>query len=365
MILTDNLFNANSVATAYIKTQDVNNTLPMIGPAFFPARKKMGLDLKTIRTHKGLYVQLAASNFDAMPTLRVRGTFQGESKEMAFFRESMLVREYDLIELMKIESEKSPFFDDIMANIYDDTNELIQASDIIPEIMRMQLLAPVQDGSPRIYIKDAVTGVLYEYNYDVDGSYKTSNYVVLTGNDTWDKPATAKPFDNLKAAKRFLGSKGATPRYALMNQTTFDKLAQIDSVRNAVLAQNLTANIDMDDDTVRRIWRSKTQTEIVIYDKVYADQETGKPIPFYPDGYVALLPEGALGNTWYGTTPEERTLMGDPTVDVSIVNTGVAIAVKREYGPPVKITTTASMITLPSYERMDETYVMKVFEPAA
>ncbi len=357
MLLTSDLFNANSIATAYVKTQDVNNTLPMVGPAFFPPRKKMGLDLKTIKTHKGKYVQLAASNFDAMPTLRVRGTFKGESKEMAFFRESMLVREHDLIELMKIADENSPFLDDIMASIYDDTTELIQGADIVPEIMRMQLLFP-QDGSPKIYIED--NNVLYEYNYDVDEEHKTKNYKALDGANVWSDTANAKPFNDFRDVKRALALRGVTPRYALMNQKTFDMLGQIDSVRNAVLAQNLTATIDMDDDTVKRIWQAKTQTTIIVYDKVYVDKGTGEAAPFVPDGYVTFLPDGALGNTWYGTTPEERTLMGDPKVDVRIVNTGVAVAVQREYGPPVKITTTASMIVLPSFERMDETYTLKV-----
>lgn len=357
MILTSDLFNANSIATAYVKTQDVNNELPMVGPAFFPPRKKMGLDLKTIKTHKGKYVQLAASNFDAMPTLRVRGTFKGESKEMAFFRESMLVREYDLIELMKIADENSPFLDDIMADIYDDSNELIRGAEIVPEIMRMQLLFP-KDGSPKIYIDD--NGVLYEYNYDVDGDHKTSNFKKLDGTNVWSNTANAKPFDDFREVKRTLALRGTAPRYALMNQKTFDMLGQIESVRNAVLAQNLTATIDMDDETVKRIWQSKTQTTIIIYDKVYVDKKTGAATPFVPDGYVTFLPAGTLGTTWYGTTPEERTLMGDPKVDVTIVNTGVAVAVQREYGPPVKITTTASMIVLPSFERMDEVYTLQV-----
>ena len=73
-----------------------------------------------------------------------------------------------------------------------------------------------------------------------------------------------------------------------------------------------------------------------------------------------MLPDGALGNTWYGTTPEERTLAGNGEADVSIVNTGVAIAVTTT-NDPVHTKTTASEITLPSYERMDETFVIKCY----
>ena len=74
---------------------------------------------------------------------------------------------------------------------------------------------------------------------------------------------------------------------------------------------------------------------------------------------VTLLPAGALGNTWYGTTPEERTLMGNRNADVSIVDTGIAVSVAVT-GDPVNTKTTVSEIVLPSYERMDETYVIKV-----
>lgn len=357
MVLLENVFSANGVATAYIQSQDINNTLPMIGPAFFPAKKKMGLELRDIRTRKGLYVQLAASNFDAMPTLRARGTFSGSSREMAFFRESMQVREHDLIELMKIQETDVEFLNSIMASIYDDTTELIRGAAIVPEIMRMQLLAPV-DGSPKIYIED--NNVLYSYNYDESGEYAANNFVTLTGGDMWTATDTAKPFDVFRTIKRKLGEKGTVPRYALMNQKTFDMLAQIDSVRNAVLAQNVTANIELDDATVNRIWQAKTGTTIVLYDKVYYDKVTGTAAPFYPDNYVTFIPEGALGSTWYGMTPEERTMLAGTGADITIVDTGVAVAVKNEYGPPVTSTVTASMIVLPSYERMDETFVMKV-----
>ncbi len=72
-----------------------------------------------------------------------------------------------------------------------------------------------------------------------------------------------------------------------------------------------------------------------------------------------LLPNGVLGSTWYGTTPEERTLASGNTADVSIVNTGVAVSVTIT-SDPVNTKTTVSEIVLPSFERMDECYAMEV-----
>ena len=97
----------------------------------------------------------------------------------------------------------------------------------------------------------------------------------------------------------------------------------------------------------------------IINDKKFVDYD-GKEKGFFPDDYVTIIGSGTLGNTWYGVTPEERTLMGDPKVDVSVLDSGVAIAVQTIYGPPVQHSTTASQIVLPSYEGMDSVFVMKV-----
>jgi hypothetical protein len=97
---------------------------------------------------------------------------------------------------------------------------------------------------------------------------------------------------------------------------------------------------------------------VVVYDKQYRN-ENKVAAKFVPDGYVALLPTGALGTTWYGTTPEEADLMGKDAAQVSIVNTGVAIT--QIVDPhPVNLNTFASEIVLPSYERADEVALLKV-----
>ena len=94
---------------------------------------------------------------------------------------------------------------------------------------------------------------------------------------------------------------------------------------------------------------------------MYKD-EAGVDKQFYPDNYVTFLPTGTLGNTWYGTTPEEADLMGgNKDADVSIVNTGIAILTKKE-SLPVNLITSVSEIVLPSFERMGDVFVLKVVQ---
>ena len=87
---------------------------------------------------------------------------------------------------------------------------------------------------------------------------------------------------------------------------------------------------------------------------------TGAEKQFYPDDRVTILGADRVGTTWFGTTPEERTLIGSNVADVTVLDRGVAIAVKTEAGPPVKILTTVSQMAIPSYEGMDGVYVLNV-----
>ena len=131
------------------------------------------------------------------------------------------------------------------------------------------------------------------------------------------------------------------------------------NLRSYILAQNPTANIFMNERRVREAFLSEVGLTLVVYTKMYKD-ETGTAHKFFEDGYCTLIPEGALGNTWYGTTPDERTLMGNPNYDTALVNTGIAVTVTTT-SDPVHTKTTVSEIVLPSYERMDETFVIKAY----
>ena len=345
-------------AIALNRTEVVSNKIPYLGSGFFPAKKKMGLDLKWIKTRKGLAVSLMPSNFDAKSTIRSRSGFKLEKTQMAFFRESMLVKEEDEQEIMRVEEAADPYAVDVLRSIYDDANTLLDAADVVPERMIMQLLAPA-DGSPKISIE--ADGVTYAYNYDPNGEYKTNNFMELTtATDKWDDVVNSDPLtDVMEAQDACEAYSGARPMIMLVSKKTMNLLKKNEKIKSHVLAQNATANIIMTDARVKEVFDSELQLKIIVYTKQYK-KEDGTADKFYPDGYVTLLPEGALGNTWYGTTPEERALMGTNEADVAIVNTGVAIAVTTT-SDPVNTKTTVSEIVLPSYERMDETFVIKAY----
>lgn len=355
-MLVKDVINAKSIAL--VATEDASNNIEFLGKQFFPETKKEGLDLKWIKTHKGLPVSLKPSNFDALPAIRARQGLKTEKTQMAFFREQMVVGEEDEQEIARIKEMNDPYLESAVMSVYDDTTTLLRGAEVVPERMRMSLLATVE-GHPVINISS--DGVTYAYDYDPDGSYAETHYAKLEGTRKWSDTDDSLPLSDMNMARKQLQKKGYIAKYALMNSNTFNLLLQNKEVKNNILAQNTTAVVTVNDDNVKAVVENVSKLTVLIYDKMYID-ENGNEQYFYPDNKVTLLPATALGKTVFGTTPEERTARQVADVDVAMFGMGIAVATKVEYGPPAITSVTASEIVLPSYENMDGTFVIEVAE---
>ncbi len=353
MILSD-VFTAESVAANW--TEAASNATLYYGAGLFPAKKKAGLDLKWICGNKGLPVSLAPSAFDTKSSLRDRIGIKLNKAEMAFFRESMLVKEADEQEILRVQDAGDPYAVDVLERVFDDAQTLIDGANVVPERMIMQLLAPL---GGKMGIEIQADGVDYTYNYDPDGSWKKQHYLELKGAAKWSASDTCDPMQVLEDAmdaQEVLS--GNRPAVVLMSKATFQMMKQSKKLRDNILSQNLTANVNYSTARVKAYVEEELQVTLVIYSKQYR-KEDGTAAKFYPDNILMLLPDGELGSTYYGTTPEERTLMQDIGADVTLVNTGVAVAVTRT-NDPVHTKTTVSEIVLPSFERMEECYAIEV-----
>ena len=341
-------------------TEAISNRIPYMGETLFPAKKKAGLDLAWIKGSKGVPVSLMPSAFDAKATFRDRIGVEKMETEMPFFREGFKIKEKDRQEILRALDTNDPYVREIIARVFDDARNLIEGALVVPERMIMQLLF-AEGGNVGISIK--ANGVDYTYDYDpaVGGvrQWKSTNYFALTGNALWTATNTADPFKDIQTGKDAVAAKGGLTRYIAMNSTTFRLLRSVDAVKNRFLTVNGLSLGYLSDRDITNVIKDTLDLEgIIVYDKQYAD-ESKQIHKFVPDGYVALLPEGALGNTWRGTTPEEADLMGKAVADVTVVENGIAITQETTVNP-VNVNTFASEIVLPSYERMDEVALLKV-----
>ena len=350
------VFNAKAIAANF--TDDASNRIPYLGEGLFPAQKKAGLDLKWITGANGLPVSLMPSTFDAKSTLRDRVGVSVTETEMAFFRESMLVKEKDEQEILRVQDSADPYAADILARIFDDAKTLVDGALVVPERMRMQLLAPL-GGTMGIAITANNTD--YTYNYDPDGSWAAAHYSKITGaNDKWSAASTADPIADIEAALNAQEAAGGNrPEILIMSKATFNYIKNSAKTRSYILAQNTTANVYLSDKVVRDFIEQEFGVTIVVYTKKFKAEDGTTVSNFYPDNIVFFAPAGALGGTWFGTTPEERTLSQRSDADVSVVETGISVAVTIT-DDPVNTKTTVSEIVLPSFQRMNECYALEV-----
>ena len=352
-MLFDNIFGSEAVAAYFNAAYNPENT---IARSLFPIQSKVGINLKWIKGTKGVTPSLAPSAFDTKATLRSRDGIKVTETQMPYFKEGIKLTETDRQELLQIGAYDSALRDRIVSEYFDDAATLVNAANVVPERMVYQLLFP-ENGIPAINFAD--NGATYSYTYG-DQAWKDSHFVTLTGNDLWTAASTADPIANINDMKTKLRTNnGSIVKYLLMNSNTFNLIGKCTSVKNLfVLTNGNAVNAALLGDQVRALVERACGCAIILNDNVYMD-ENGVTQAFVPDGMVAFLPDGTLGTTYRATTPAEADLMGKQDVDVSIVDNGIAIAVKTS-DDPVNVNTIVSQIVLPTYERIDSVGLAKV-----
>lgn len=330
--------------TAYWETLNQDRA-PYLGETLFPNQKKLGLDLKWLKGSKGLPIVLKLSAFDAQAVPRERIGFEKVSAEMPFFKESLYIDEELRQELNKVlESGNQAYIDSVINRIFDDEGMLIDAAAVARERMRMMLLTTgtiVMESNGQAYTYDY--GLAEAQKPTAAKSWSDSSADIISDIRTWQ--------DEREDAT------GVRPTRAVMSRKTFGYILKNAQIRNAVWGRENNAPIN--DAKAKQYLLDELGLDAVVYSKRYKD-EKGKAQAFVPDDTFVLFPAGDLGNTWFGTTPEESDLMASSTVDnVAIIDTGVAVTTMKK-ADPVNVETKVTQIALPSFETADQIVIADI-----
>jgi hypothetical protein len=352
----EQLINATAVATYYEKRTE--NRIPYVAETLFPAVRNPGLTLEWFMGYNGLPVALRPSALDTQPALRDRIGMSAIQTTMPFFREQMSVREKERQQLLQLQSLATPAAKALVAKIYDDESSLISGALVQAERMRCQLL---YSGAISISAPNE-TGRVVNYDYDFDDSNKSWAKANAKFKFNWSNPATSTPLEDIQAVVEEANTHGVVITRALCSNKMLLAGAKSDSIRkyaNPVGYANTKPFTKSD--FVDFILR-ETSVLLVAYDKFYADAD-GSEHRFWPDNKIAFFPEGNLGKTHFGVTPEEADLANgeQPGVDVKVVETGVSVASWKDFHiVPVNMIVNVSALMLPSFEAMKSVYVATV-----
>lgn len=332
---------------AYYNTQAAEVTLPpYLGEELFPNKKQLGLDLSFIKGAKGLAKILKLSAFDAKTVKRDRIGFEKLQTEMPFFKEGMSVDEKTRQELLRVmQTGNQAYIDMVLNKIFADEITLMEGAAVVRERMRMQLLSSG-------VITMANNGQTIQYDYGVPSAHK------VNASTPWSTVATADPIADITAWQDLMEASGyGRPTRAITSRRVLRAIAKIDSVKNAIYVLG-QGKVTPDEASVRAYIADKTGVDIVVYEKYYKDVDDTVN-RMLPDDLFILIPEGVLGNTYFGTTPEEADLMASNIANVAIVDTGVAITTSKLVDP-VNVDTKVSQVCLPSFEAADQIIIADV-----
>lgn len=332
---------------------------PYLGRQKFGTRKQDNLDLRFIKGESGMPVSLKASNFDAQAELRDVGGFSDIQNSMPFYRESYMVTEKEEQEYANYQnSNNDNLTNQVLREISKKPMMLIEGAMVVPERQIWQLMAP-EDGVPKVTVKMGDKSYDIEYTTDGGAKHKADHFVEITGGDSWEKPETATPLDDLIRVRRDFAKKtGYSLTRFTMNTETFEKLLAAEDTKKQVLGiAAYNGGIRVRQEDVLAYLRGYG-IEIEAYDKMYVD-EAKQTKYFVPTNIISAQSSGVyLGDFVYGKTPEERS--GSLTDgNLSIVESGVAVYTYLT-NHPINTHCVVSMIGLPTFEGMDSVLVMKV-----
>lgn len=339
--LYDMLVSSNIVA--YWLELNVNSQ-PMLGETLFPTVREIGTKLEWIKGANNQPVALRLSAYDAKAIRRDNRGIEKYDTEMPFFKESKYIDEKMRQQLnILMQTNNQALINQILSKIFVDEVELIKASHIALERMRMQALTT---GTVTL----ASNGQSYSYDYGVPADQK------VTVGTSWST-ASADIIGDIANYVEKMKAKGVNITRAVCNSSVAKYFKTNTAMKNAIYVfANGTVNITIDK-AIEYIY-AETGVRIVVDDDVYVT-ETGTATKYVPDDTFVMFPEGDLGYTHMGVTPEESDLMNSLSANVSIVDDGIAVTTHEEHDP-VNVETKVTMVALPSFERANEVMIVDV-----
>ena len=353
MIKLQDYINSKNIAL-YMKELPAEDT---IDKTLFPDKKVLGTKLEQAKGAKKKAVALRQSTFDVAAKMRsLNAKVEVSTTEIPFFKEAVGIDETtrrEIINAMNCNNEN--IVNAVLDQVFDGQANLIKGAGIIAKKMRAQA---IQTGKI-IYSSDPKDG-----NVVVDYGVPSNHKVTLTGDDKWTNPAADIVGDVKKYQKIMTDDNYAKPTIMLMTEKTFDSTFLVNTaITQDIRNSNLnTLRIISQADYLTFAKERMGLTIIFLEDTTYYPYEGADPVQYYDDFKVTLMSGSSLGNTVYGTTPEEFDLThGSGKLDTTIIAPGIAVSTDTKWDP-VTVDTKVSVMPIVSFDRADEVFFAKSFK---
>ena len=335
----------------YIKELPAEST---VDKTLFPDKHISGTKLEKAKGAKKKAVALRMSTFDASAKMRaLSAEITVSSTEIPFFKESMGMDESTRRDIQNaLASNNENIVKSLLGEVFENYADLVNGAEIVAKKMRASV---IQNGVLNFVSDDGDIVV----DYGVPANHK----VTLTSADKWDD-SNADIVGDVKAFRKVMTDDNyPKPTTMLLTEVTFDNTFVINAaITAAIRNSNLNTAVILSQVNYLQFAKEVLGLSVVFLENTtYAPSFGADPIPYYEDGKITLMSGATLGETVYGTTPEEFDLKsGTSKIDTSMVNTATAVTtmVKED---PVTVDTKVSAMPIVSFDRADEVFFANVY----
>lgn len=324
------------------------------GTALFPETKYPTLEFEYFL---GGNNQPVAAKIHAFDTEAEIGSIEGFKKalEAAYIKKKYQITEKDLIALRQAQYLPAAQQQVVYRRIFNVLEKAVNDVRSTVEIMRMQALANGQL-SLNIHSPQGGTQTLV-----LDYGVPAANKVTLAGAALWSDPTA----DIIGDIQTWVGSleEGATT--AITSRQVAFNMFKNEGIIRALYGVNTARQANLTD--INTYFTSIGLPAIIVYgglngaNKTYREQQANGTYvtkQYFPEDKFVLLPDGPVGETLYGPTPDEGRFL-DKNIVAEV--TGNVIGYYYESGQdPIGTWAKAASTAIPSFQQANKVFQAKV-----
>lgn len=323
----------------YTKTRQLESYM---GEVLFPEVKTEAMEIKMIKGATDLPVSANIHAFDTETELGSREGADYSLQDLALIKRKIRLNEKEIIALESPRNDQEEA--EMIKKVYRDVDNLVAGVKTRVECLRMEALS-----TGKLVIDE--NGFKANIDYGVPSNHKAAK--------TW-RSGTPTILEDMDAfVDRIVKDTGFTPSRALTSKTNLNAILRDERIRSAIFGVNSAKMLTVTE--LNAFLAQQSLPQIAIYDKQYRTQaRNGKYTSkrFLPEDAFIMMPDGKLGDTFYGLTAEELELRKNPDVDVT--NVDKIVVVQYDTIDPVGRWIKAVATAMPSFPYADQVFIATI-----
>lgn len=275
----------------------------MVGETLFPSQKTDTLNIDAIKGKNNLPVVAHVHAFDTEAEIGSREGLEKMMHELALIKRKERIDEKTIIAL---NNPRTPIEEKRLINeLFDMVDRLQNGVLARVEAMRMEMIS-----TGKVVINE--NGVKATLDYGMPNNNKA--------NKTWSSGTPTILEDMYNMCDKINDATGFLPTRALTSTAVLNMMLKDPSIRAGVFGANSSRLLTKNE--LNQFLASQNLPQIAVYDAKYRDQ--GKAGTYTTKRYLGadkfvMMPDGKLGDTFFGPTAEEIELSMKKDIDISTI----------------------------------------------